>query len=36
LDASAYANRGIAWLHKGEFDKAIEDYEKAKLLDPSL
>jgi tetratricopeptide (TPR) repeat protein len=34
--ANAYANRGIAYAHLGEIDKAIADYEKALALDPKI
>ena len=31
---SAYFNRGSAWANKGEFDRAIADYDQAIQLDP--
>ena len=34
-DATAYHNRGIAWVGKGDFDKAITDFTKAIRLDPN-
>ncbi len=33
-DADAYYERGIAWLDKGELDKAIADFTQAIRLDP--
>ena len=33
-DANAYTNRGNAWLGKGDYDKAISDYNNALTLDP--
>src|SRR5207249_1914 len=32
--APAYAGRGHAWYRKGEYAKAVEDYERALKLDP--
>jgi tetratricopeptide (TPR) repeat protein len=32
--ADAYNNRGLAYSHKGELDKAIADFNKAIALDP--
>jgi tetratricopeptide (TPR) repeat protein len=32
--ATAYFNRGYAWGHKGEHDKAITDYSQALAIDP--
>ncbi len=32
--AEAYFNRGVAWYHKGEYDRAIQDYTKAIELKP--
>ena len=34
-DAAAYTIRGIAWAEKGEYDKAIADFNKAIRLDPT-
>ena len=34
--ALTYSNRGFAWSSKGEFDKAIEDFNQALELDPKL
>ena len=31
---AAYSNRGNVWFHKGEFDRAIADYDQAIQLDP--
>jgi tetratricopeptide (TPR) repeat protein len=33
-DASAYINRGLAWMDKKEYDKAIADYNEAIRLKP--
>jgi len=33
-NARAYINRGIAWQNKGDYDKAIADYNRAIELDP--
>ena len=35
-DADAYYNRGIAYGHKGQHDKAISDYNKALEIDPKF
>jgi len=32
--AEAYNNRGVAWHHKGDYDKAISDYKRALELHP--
>jgi tetratricopeptide (TPR) repeat protein len=32
--AEAYNNRGVAWHHKGDYDNAISDYDKALELHP--
>jgi tetratricopeptide (TPR) repeat protein len=34
--AAAYNNRGIAYGEKGEYDRAIADYNRAIQLDPKL
>ena len=34
--AAAYSNRGIAYVRKGAFDRAIADSTKAIVLDPKL
>jgi len=34
IDATYYYNRGMAWLEKGEPDKAIADFNEAIRLDP--
>ncbi len=34
--ALAYNNRGDAWHHKGDLDRAIADFDEAIRLDPSL
>jgi tetratricopeptide (TPR) repeat protein len=34
--AGAYTNRGDAYNHKGQYDRAIEDYNKAIQLNPNL
>jgi tetratricopeptide (TPR) repeat protein len=31
----AYLNRGLAWTHKEEFDKAIADFDEAVRLNPN-
>jgi tetratricopeptide (TPR) repeat protein len=33
--ASAFNNRGIACAKKGQYDRAIQDYDQALLLDPN-
>ncbi len=33
--ANAYINRGVAYDSKGEYDRAIEDYDKAIALNPN-
>ena len=35
-DADAYVNRGIAWDNKGEYDKAIADYNLALAINPQF
>ena len=35
MDAIAYNNRGIAYLDKGQYGRAIEDFNKAIALDPN-
>lgn len=35
-DADAYYERGIAWLDKGELDKAIADFTQSIRLDPQF
>src|SRR5262249_54203449 len=35
-DAYAYAHRGSAWREKGEYDKALADYNEAIRLDPKF
>ena len=32
----AYSNRGYAYFQKGDYDRAIQDYNKAIELDPQL
>src|ERR1700730_3259916 len=32
--ASAFSNRGVAYKHKGDFDRAIADYDEAIRLNP--
>jgi|SRR6266446_6952130 tetratricopeptide (TPR) repeat protein len=34
--ATAFNNRGVAYKSKGEFDRALEDYNQAILLNPSF
>jgi tetratricopeptide (TPR) repeat protein len=34
--ANAYANRGIAYSHRGKFEKAISDFERALEIDPKI
>ena len=34
--ATAYNNRGVAHKFKGDFDRALEDYDQAILLNPSF
>jgi tetratricopeptide (TPR) repeat protein len=34
-DALAYAGRGIAYSHKGDYDRAISDFDQAVRLDPN-
>ena len=34
--AYAYASRGLAWLNLGDFDQAIEDYERALRIRPKM
>ena len=34
-DAAYYCNRGTAWNGKGEYDKAIADYNQALAIDPN-
>lgn len=34
MDAEAYYNRGIAYDNKGEYDRAIADYNKALEINP--
>jgi tetratricopeptide (TPR) repeat protein len=33
-EAISYHNRGVAYFHKGDFDRAIADFSKAIELDP--
>ena len=33
--AGTYNNRGVAYADKGEYDRAIQDYDEALRLDPS-
>jgi tetratricopeptide (TPR) repeat protein len=33
--ATAFDNRGVAYRRKGEYDRALEDYEQAMQLNPS-
>ena len=35
-DAVSYNNRGVAYFHKGDLDRAIADYGEAIRLDPKL
>ena len=35
LDAKDYVNRGNAWQEKGDYDKAIADYNQAIRLEPN-
>src|SRR5580704_10109714 len=35
-DAGAFYDRGYVWQAKGEYDKAIADYNEAIRLDPKL
>jgi tetratricopeptide (TPR) repeat protein len=34
--ATAFNNRGVAYKFKGEYDRALEDYDRAILLNPSF
>lgn len=34
MDAEAYAARADGWLNKGEYDRALNDYDQALQLDP--
>ena len=34
-DANYYFNRGLDWAKKGDYDKAIADYNQAMQLSPS-
>ena len=34
--ARAYAERGYAWLAKGNYDQALKDYDQAIRLDPAM
>jgi|GEM_PF-3771313 len=36
IDAEAYLTIGNAYAHKGQYDKAIENYNKAIQLNPNL
>jgi len=36
LLATAFNNRGVAYKFKGEYDRAVEDYDQAILLNPNL
>ena len=36
LDAEAYNNRGIAYVKKGQYDRAISDLNKAIEINPNL
>src|SRR5208283_3129754 len=33
-DEQEYFNRGVAWLDKGEYDKAISDFNQALAINP--
>ena len=33
-DIEAYASRGLAYLRKGEIDRAVADYDRALSIDP--
>ena len=34
-DAAAYCERGVAWIRRGEFDKAIADFNQALAINPN-
>ena len=36
LSAKEYCNRGVSYFEKGQYDKAISDYNKALEIDPGF